>query len=842
MLILCLLNAGVGNHADGFWILDGGGERRQVLINLLTCMDAGPGITQMMVLILIQVLELIVPTLGPGLMAIYYLVKVMVINGVVVICRKQMQEKSTILYLHLTGVAAHLDTNLDFGPWGEMYNNISWKDRGGFFSSGAGDARCGIDPAHVIYRNNLVYKPRDPDDESAQAGFKMCDYDYPIYVEQDHNTWIQSEDSWATMPNPDYTVTDDDFKLPHDSASIVNQLMAKRKLDGSLPDITCFKLKDKPGGNIIDGGIDVGLPFNGSAPDLGAFEYSSISIEITFPSDGIQISPDQDITIIAMAEDTENTISEVKFYTDNKAILLGSGEPMESSEWQITWRWNTTGSHDLRAVAFNNQGDSATSSVINVLVKNNEDPSIEITSPSNNSEFTAPANITITINAKDADGSVSKVEFFNQDVKIGEKLSAPWSFTWNNVPEGSYVLTAVATDNLGAKSTSRSISVIVSQSVNIEPTVEITSPADQSELTAPANITITTNAKDADGSVSKVEFFNQDVKIGEKLSAPWSFTWNNVPEGSYVLTAVATDNLGAKSTSRSISVIVSQSVNIEPTVEITSPADQSELTAPANITITTNAKDADGSVSKVEFFNQDVKIGEKLSAPWSFTWNNVPEGSYVLTAVATDNLGAKSTSRSISVIVSQSVNIEPTVEITSPADQSEFTAPANITITTNAKDADGSVSKVEFFNQDVKIGEKLSAPWSFTWNNVPEGSYVLTAVATDNLGAKSTSRSISVIVSQSVNIEPTVEITSPADQSELTAPANITITTNAQDADGSVSKVEFFNQDVKIGEKLSAPWSFTWNEVTAGSYILTAVATDNLGATSHFQVNIRDCQ
>ncbi len=456
--------SGVGNHADGFWILDGGGEGNfHKLTYMYGCRawnnsDDGIDINSSIRVDCSNSWSwsngYILP--GEG-------------NGYKWGC-SYMQETdarkvhNTISAFNRGG--AHLDTNLDFGPWGEMYNNISWKDRGGFFSSGAGDARCGIDPAHVIYRNNLVYKPRDPDDESAQAGFKMCDYDYPIYVEQDHNTWIQSEDSWATMPNPDYTVTDDDFKLPHDSASIVNQLMAKRKLDGSLPDITCFKLKDKPGGNIIDGGIDVGLPFNGSAPDLGAFEYSSISIEITFPSDGIQISPDQDITIIAMAEDTENTISEVKFYTDNKAILLGSGEPMESSEWQITWRWNTTGSHDLRAVAFNNQGDSATSSVINVLVKNNEDPSIEITSPSNNSEFTAPANITITINAKDADGSVSKVEFFNQDVKIGEKLSAPWSFTWNNVPEGSYVLTAVATDNLGAKSTSGVISVIVNEGIN----------------------------------------------------------------------------------------------------------------------------------------------------------------------------------------------------------------------------------------------------------------------------------------------------------------------------------------------------------------------------------------
>lgn len=46
---------------------------------------------------------------------------------------------------------------------------------------------------------------------------------------------------------------------------------APRKEDGSLPDITFMHLA--PGSQFIDAGIDVGLPFLGLAPDLGAFEY-----------------------------------------------------------------------------------------------------------------------------------------------------------------------------------------------------------------------------------------------------------------------------------------------------------------------------------------------------------------------------------------------------------------------------------------------------------------------------------------------------------------------------------------------------------------------------------------
>jgi len=50
-----------------------------------------------------------------------------------------------------------------------------------------------------------------------------------------------------------------------------DQLLADRKPDGALPDITFFHLNASS--DMIDQGVDVGLPFNGSAPDIGAFEF-----------------------------------------------------------------------------------------------------------------------------------------------------------------------------------------------------------------------------------------------------------------------------------------------------------------------------------------------------------------------------------------------------------------------------------------------------------------------------------------------------------------------------------------------------------------------------------------
>lgn len=63
----------------------------------------------------------------------------------------------------------------------------------------------------------------------------------------------------------DITVKKSDFESLDE-----NQLTAPRNDDGSLPDITFMHLKPKS--SLIDKGVDIGFPYKGNAPDLGAFE------------------------------------------------------------------------------------------------------------------------------------------------------------------------------------------------------------------------------------------------------------------------------------------------------------------------------------------------------------------------------------------------------------------------------------------------------------------------------------------------------------------------------------------------------------------------------------------
>jgi hypothetical protein len=93
----------------------------------------------------------------------------------------------------------------------------------------------------------------------------------------------------------------------------------------------------------------------------------------------------------------------------------------------------------------------------------NQPPSVSLTSPANNATFTSPAKISLAATASDLDGTVARVEFFNGTTKLGEDTSAPYTFRWNVGAAGSYTLTARATDNAGATTTSTPVTITVSK-------------------------------------------------------------------------------------------------------------------------------------------------------------------------------------------------------------------------------------------------------------------------------------------------------------------------------------------------------------------------------------------
>lgn len=182
-------------------------------------------------------------------------------------------------------------------------------------------------------------------------------------------------------------------------------------------------------------------------------------------------------------------------------------------------------------------------------------------------------------------------------------------------------------------------------------------------------------------------------------------------------------------------------------------------------------------------------------------------------------------------------NQPPIVAITSPANGQQFASGSAVTLSVNAADSDGSIKQVQFFNGASSIATDTAAPYNTTLSGLAPGTYTFRALATDNNTASNNTATSTVtitILSPSTPTPPANALPSVSLQGisgTFEAPASFTLTAGANDSDGTVSRVEFYNGATKIGEDSTAPYAFGVSKYPAGSYTFTARATDNGGAS-----------
>jgi RHS repeat-associated protein len=451
------------------------------------------------------------------------------------------------------------------------------------------------------------------------------------------------------------------------------------------------------------------------------------AVTLTSPANGTLFAPGSTITLAASASDSDGTIAKVEFLQGTTVLNTDTTSP-----YSFDWTNVPASRYALTARATDNDGGVTTSAAVNISV--DTPPTVSITVPANGAVFLPGTPITITADVTPGSSSIWRVLFFDGGVEFNGAPAPPYSVVVSNPTTGNHSYTVQAIDSFGGAGVSAPVNV----RVDAAPTVSITSPAGGATFNAPASITVAANAADADGTVAKVDFFDGATLVGTSTAAPYSVALTNVAAGTHSYTARATDNDSAVTTSAAVSV----SVNAPPAVSITAPANNAVFGAPATITVTASASDADGTVAKVDFFQGATLIGTATAAPYSATAANLTSGSYSFTAVATDNSGAATTSAAVAV----RVNAAPTVAITAPASGATYSAPAAIAIAATATDTDGTIASVAFYHDGVLITTVSAAPYSITWTGVPQGSYVLSAVATDDLGAATTSATVPVTV------------------------------------------------------------------------------------------------
>jgi hypothetical protein len=475
--------------------------------------------------------------------------------------------------------------------------------------------------------------------------------------------------------------------------------------------------------------------------------------------------------------------------------------------------------------------------------------------------FSAPAagatlnNVTLSGTQCAVSGSnISRVVFAmisssNSYRQLNIDTAGPFSCTLDSrtFANGTYTLRAMAYDSAGASATALRQVTVANGAVttNTPPTVSVTAPASGATVSGTA-VSCGANASDSNG-VSQVQFFLDGAALNTDTASPYTCSFNSstLTNGTHTLRATATDSLGATNSSQvSFNVSNGTTTNPVPVVTFTRPANGATVPTSGSVGCTVTASDADG-IRSLQWYLDGRLVNTELSAPYdTCNINNLPAGSHVIRAVATDNRGNVGESQiTVNAGGTTSNNPAPVVTFTRPASGASLPTSGAVSCTVTASDADG-IRSLQWYLDGRLVNTEYSAPYdTCNINNLTAGTHVIRAVATDNRGGVGESQITVTAGSATTNTPPSVSITTPTTGATLSG-STAGYSASAADPGGSVAKVDMYviqgTTPRLVDTKTTAPYQGTINTTTLanGAATVRAVATDNLGATSQTERSV----
>jgi hypothetical protein len=371
---------------------------------------------------------------------------------------------------------------------------------------------------------------------------------------------------------------------------------------------------------------------------------------------------------------------------------------------------------------------------------------------------------------------VQRMEFYVDGVLASTDTTYPYSFIYTPAPSPTtHVIEARGFDNNGNQisangTATRQLSMVTP--TGTPPTVRIVNPPDGGSVQAGSAVNVIADAVAPDGFIKNVEFYINGVLHSSTQTFPFTAAWTPRVPGRYEFIAIGYDD---KSNAVASAPITLTATGAFPTAAIINP-DRSGLTVVQGSTlpVTVRAAGADGgltSLRTVEFLVDGVVndslpkasttppaagtvvLPPVLADPLVFNWKaNVALGTHRLSTKVTGLNGLSITSAEVTVNVV--ANQAPRIAISAPTSSSLLVVNTSANITTAPSDVDGTVDLVEFFVNGAKIGSANKAPFQLAWTPTVIGAVELTAKATDNGGATTTSAVVTVNVDPPVNTGP----------------------------------------------------------------------------------------
>ncbi|MCL8253315.1 Ig-like domain-containing protein [Aeromicrobium fastidiosum] len=373
-----------------------------------------------------------------------------------------------------------------------------------------------------------------------------------------------------------------------------------------------------------------------------AADWTPPTVAVTAPAAGTAVKGT--VSVTASATDADSGVATV---TVQRAAAGTSTWTTicTTSTAPYTCSWSTTaladGGHDLRAVAVDKAGNSATSASVRTTVANNL--TVVLARPGD----ILRGNVTTTTTVSDA-GSLTpsvRVEYAPAGTTTWTTLctaaSAPYtcSASTTSLANGTYDLRSVAVAG-GTTYASATVAGVVVD--NLAPSVTMTDPGSPLKGTK----TFAASASDAHSGVAKVVVQASTGSGWSDLctvsSAPYSCSVDTttLTNGTYSFRAVATDRAGNSTTSAVVANRVVQ--NTVSSVTLTAPGAYLKGSVTLNATATSTGTIASVRIQRsVAGAGTWTDICTDTTSPYScsFATPQVADGTYDLRAVVTDSDG-----------------------------------------------------------------------------------------------------------------------------------------------------------------------------------------------------------
>ncbi|WP_299602883.1 Ig-like domain-containing protein [uncultured Aquimarina sp.] len=511
----------------------------------------------------------------------------------------------------------------------------------------------------------------------------------------------------------------------------------------------------------------------------------------------------------------------------------------------------------------------------------NTPPELAITSPSSNQQFEQGEEIIITTEASDADGSIAKVEFYDGNQLLGSKTAIPYEFTYTGAPQGNRNIRVIAYDDQGEKA-EESVIITINSTDNNPPTN--------------GQPVITTNPDDV---FTLIEDMSDEFNSG---GINWSGKWeqnNNLPNiAAWNLTNSSNVSRGdyfnrgsAKITARYNGVNPNGTSIAVNGKFYNAGCLQSKQSLPPNFEGYIEAVIRGADIDNVDPhpFNGGIDKSRGLCpAFWlysKFFDNNPAEDGVIYTEIDIQELqqhdfyngvqdGVEDTESNLHIAFKNGNGRRWVRPKQNPDEQlNKYPLGFDPRKGWHTYGCEITRDEIHFFVDGKKVGKTLKnthwgklplrvimslgmrVPFVDFGGNAftsfdPQGDYpnnqrlqTLAERARQQLGELPESMYVDYIrvwnkTNADNNTPPELTITSPNANQQFDFGDEIIIRAEASDADGSISKVEFYDGNQLLDTKTSAPYQFTYTNAAEGNRNIRVIAYDDEAEKTEASVSV----